>query len=485
MSDSANGNHGNGNRGIGDSGGDAWQERLASLSAEKRRLLELRLDKERRDRAAEAGPVSLVRPALADPFTGIDTSGPLRPLDFSLFFFSSDAEREGAADGSAYRLLLDAARFADAHGFAAVWTPERHFVDFGGLYPNPSLLGAALATVTRRLEIRAGSVVLPLHSPIRVAEEWAVVDNLSAGRAAISCASGWHPSDFALAHADPAERRRLYAERKDEMFRRLEEVRRLWRGEPAVVIGGDGEEYEVTVRPRPVRRELPVWVTSAGSAETWRRAGEAGANVLAAMGSQPPADLASKVRLYREARAGAGHDPAAGKVSLMLHTHLGDDLAEVKEAVREPLSDYLRSYMRQRDNFLDLPENITAEDQEALIPLAFEHYVTHASLLGTPATAMTLLHRLSALGVDEVACLVDFGLPPARVLAGLRPLATLARDYRRRAAAQAVAQAVAAASGGPEAGAAGDGMAQAGVDWHDAEGGAAGDAVGPRPVGAG
>ncbi len=422
--------------------GTAWEERLASLSEEKRRLLELRLAKERRQREAERA--ARQGAAGADPFAGIDHSAPLRPLDFSLFFFSSDPAREGRGDGqgggdgeggAAYRLLLDAARFADAHGFSAVWTPERHFVDFGGLYPNPSLLGAALATVTRRLEIRAGSVVLPLHHPVRVAEEWAVVDNLSGGRAAISCASGWHPSDFSLAHADGDERRRIYAERKDEMFRRLEEVRRLWRGEPAAVEGGDGEPYEVTVRPRPVRPELPVWVTSAGSAETWRRAGEAGANVLAAMGSQPPEDLLKKVRLYRDARAGAGHDPAAGKVSLMLHTYLADDLAEVKEVTREPLSEYLRSYMRQRDNFLDLPDNVTAEDQEALIPLAFEHYVTNASLLGTPETVATMLGHLSALGVDELACLVDFGLPPERVMAGLEPLAAVAREYAGRVAA--------------------------------------------------
>ena len=78
-----------------------------------------------------------------------------------------------------YRLLLEGARFADRHGFAAVWTPERHFHAFGGLYPNPAVTGAALAAITERIGIRAGSVVLPLHNPIRVAEEWSVVDNLS------------------------------------------------------------------------------------------------------------------------------------------------------------------------------------------------------------------------------------------------------------------------------------------------------------------
>src|SRR5205807_362890 len=82
-----------------------------------------------------------------------------------------------------YRTLIEAARFADTHDFAAIWLPERHFTFMGSLYPNPAVLHAALARETKRLRLRAGSVVLPLHDPIRVAEEWAVVDNLSAGRA--------------------------------------------------------------------------------------------------------------------------------------------------------------------------------------------------------------------------------------------------------------------------------------------------------------
>src|SRR5215467_2804377 len=118
-----------------------------------------------------------------------------RPLEFSIFFFAADAQTEGPK----YTLLLDSARFADENGFTAVWTPERHFEAFGGLYPNPSITSAALSVATTRLRIRAGSVVLPLHDPIRVAEEWAMLDNLSKGRVGISFASGWHPNDFVFA----------------------------------------------------------------------------------------------------------------------------------------------------------------------------------------------------------------------------------------------------------------------------------------------
>src|SRR5579862_6086132 len=125
-------------------------------------------------------------------------------MDFSLFYFANDS-RERTADR--YELLLEGARFADANNFTAVWTPERHFHPFGGLYPNPSVTSAAIAAVTQRVKIRAGSVVAPLHDPIRIAEEWAIVDNLSNGRVAISFASGWQVNDFVLAPENHAKRK--------------------------------------------------------------------------------------------------------------------------------------------------------------------------------------------------------------------------------------------------------------------------------------
>src|SRR3954452_23783252 len=151
-------------------------------------------------------------------------------MDFSLFYFANDS----AAEGDRYRLLMEGAKFADTHGFVAVWTPERHFHAFGGLYPNPAVTGAAIAAVTENVQIRAGSVVLPLHHPARVAESWSVVDNLSRGRVGISFASGWNPNDFVL-------RPENFRDAKNAMFRDLEVVKALWRGESVSFPGPKGE----------------------------------------------------------------------------------------------------------------------------------------------------------------------------------------------------------------------------------------------------
>ena len=115
-------------------------------------------------------------------------------MDFSLFYWGHDDK----ASPNKYHLLLNGSRFADDNGFCAIWTPERHFHAFGGAYPNPSVTGAAVAGCTRNLEIRAGSCVLPLHHPARVAEEWSVIDNISNGRTGLAFAAGWMPEDFLL-----------------------------------------------------------------------------------------------------------------------------------------------------------------------------------------------------------------------------------------------------------------------------------------------
>jgi len=164
-------------------------------------------------------------------------------MDLSLFFFADNA----ASGAGCYDLLLESAKFADDNGFAAVWTPERHFHAFGGRYPNPAVVGAALAAATRRIGIRAGSVVAPLHHPARIAEEWSVVDNISGGRVGVSFASGWHDVDFVL-------RPENYASRKAVMTETLDTVRRLWRGEEVAFADAQGDPRPVRIFPTPVQR---------------------------------------------------------------------------------------------------------------------------------------------------------------------------------------------------------------------------------------
>ncbi|MGW0364197.1 MupA/Atu3671 family FMN-dependent luciferase-like monooxygenase [Streptomyces sp. NPDC002990] len=349
-------------------------------------------------------------------------------MHFSLFYFA-DGQGRGREQ---YRLLLEGARFADTHGFSAVWTPERHFHEFGGQYPNPAVTGAALAAVTERVGIRAGSVVGPLHHPVRVAEEWSVVDNLSEGRVGLSFASGWHADDFVL-------RPENYAGRKEVLTETIDTVRRLWRQEEVTLPNGDGTPVAVRSYPAPVQSELPVWLTSAGSPDTFRQAGELGLGLLTHLLGQDVEDLGKKIAAYRAAlppEAGG----AAGQVALMLHTFLGTDRDAVRETVRRPFSDYIRSsiglIMKAAGDILPgvNPEELDEDDLAFLVERSFDRYFDTGGLFGTVEDGLRTLERLDALGIDEVACLIDFGVDPDQVLAALEHLNLLKEAWAARGA---------------------------------------------------
>ncbi len=358
-----------------------------------------------------------------------------KPIDFSLFYFAADA---AASAGGKYRLLLEGAKYADEHGFSAVWTPERHFHPFGGLYPNAALTGAAVAAVTKRIGIRAGSVVLPLHNPIRVAEEWSVVDNLSNGRVGLSFASGWHARDFALQPNN-------YKNRRELMASGIETVKALWRGEAIKVIGGDGQPVEVNTYPPPVQREPKMWVTASSDPNTFALAGRLGANVLTNLLVMKTEQLVENVATYRKAWADAGHE-GAGTVTLMLHTFVGRDADEVRDKVRGPFLEYLKTstdliskmrweltaFAKGDDRKEQTPQQMSLSDLEqdeldVIMEHAFQRYFKTAGLFGSPASCMAIIEKLKQYGVDEIACLIDFGVAADDVLASLPYLDELRR----------------------------------------------------------
>jgi len=355
-------------------------------------------------------------------------------MDFSLYYWGND---DGVGSRK-YDLLLDGARFADAHGFKAVWTPERHFHAFGGPYPNPAVTGAAVAAVTKNLCVRAGSCVAPLHHPARIAEEWAVIDNLTDGKAGIAIASGWQPDDFVLRPENTPPHN------KTAMFTAMDQLRRLWRGETVDFPTANGGSFGVVTQPRPVSKEVPVWVTVAGNPATWAEAGRHGANVLTHLLGQSIADVRQRITEYHAALREAGHDPADFTVTLMLHSFLADSRDEAMEIARGPMKDYLRAAAGLVKQYawafpafkkpagvsdpmaIDL-STLTDDELEGILEFAFLRYFNDSGLFGTIEDAAARVAELHDIGVTEIACLIDYGIPKATVLDGLRPLAELVR----------------------------------------------------------
>ena len=348
-----------------------------------------------------------------------------KPLAFSLSYFGT---YEAAYSPGKYELLIEGARFADAEGFEAVWIPERHFHEFGGLSPNPSVLAAALARETKRVQLRAGSVVMPLHHPMRVAEEWSLVDNLAGGRVGVAFASGWHPNDFVFAPQS-------FGRQREITFEGLETVRRAWRGEPLSLRDGTGKDVDLKLHPLPSRTELPCWLTIVNNQETYRKAGELGVGVLTNLMGQTLEELTANIAVYRAALTEAGHDPQTGRVTVLLHTYVREDAEQAVREARRPLCDYLLSSMtlfKRLAQSQSLPidlDGLSAADREYIVQKAYDKYVAFSALIGSPDTCRPIVESLVAAGVDEIACFVDFGVPTESALRGLPPLNELRKRW--------------------------------------------------------
>ncbi len=321
-------------------------------------------------------------------------------------------------------MLLESAKFADEHQFAAVWTPERHFQRFGGLYASPSVTAAALAVITNHIAIRAGSVVLPLQNPLRVAEEWAMVDNLSNGRVAIAAASGWHVNDFVLSPD-------TYQSRHDDMFRKIAIIQKLWRGEKVSLPNGAGIQTEIGILPAPIQRELPIWLTG-NSDETFLNAGRLGFNVLTANFAlkHDLKEFIRKAQIYRDAIR--THHGRRGHITLMAHTFVGENDEEILTIAKPAMAAYLKVNIRmQQDHSVGMREDrgfsgLSERESEIMIRTQVNNDLhSPLSFVGTLDRCARQAECLSESGVDEIACLIDFGIGFEDVMASLGRLSRL------------------------------------------------------------
>lgn len=351
-------------------------------------------------------------------------------VKFSLFFFSDNGSQ---SNGNMYQLLIDCCKFADEKGFHAVWTPERHFNEFGGPYPNPSVLAAAMAMVSKNIQLRAGSVVLPLHHPVRVAEEWSVVDNLSNGRVGLALASGWHPHDFIFSHHS-------YEERKTVYKRSILELRRLWNSKKVTYPLRGYKDVDIEIFPKAISKELPLWTTSAGNPATWLEAAKLKTHVLTGLMEQSIEELKGKIDLYREKFKAQGENPQKGLVTVMLHTFLGKNNSDVEKKVKKPLKAYLKNHLKmfeknlrtQTDSIGFDIDSITEADKETLLEMGFQKYFHQNALMGDLDKGYAMVEKLVSAGVNEVACLVNFGAGDEDIIESLHYLNDLKNRCRKK-----------------------------------------------------
>ena len=208
---------------------------------------------------------------------------------FTLRFDMRAKDGPGSA-ADLYATAIEMAVFCEQHGGAAVVVSEHHASPDGYL-PAPLVLASAIAARTKRLPIQVAALLVPLHDPIELAEQMAVLDLISGGRVSYVCAVGYRREEYAMFGRDMKRR-----------GRRIEEsiavMRRAWSGEPFTYEG-----RPVRVTPRPATPGGPVLMMGGGSEVAVRRAARLGLGMVT-QGGDPALE-----RIYREACAEHGQKP--------------------------------------------------------------------------------------------------------------------------------------------------------------------------------
>jgi alkanesulfonate monooxygenase SsuD/methylene tetrahydromethanopterin reductase-like flavin-dependent oxidoreductase (luciferase family) len=242
--------------------------------------------------------------------------------------FDMRAPEFGAPASDLYAAALEMSAFADAMGVGRIGLMEHHASEDGYL-PAPFVLGGGIAARTRHCRITLGAVILPLHDPVKIAEQIAVLDLMSAGRLEVIFGAGYVPSEFARFKVSLRDRGKLLDQGIDIILRAL-------RGER---FEADGRE--VFVRPLPVQAPEDILMAGGGVAASARRAARFG------IGFAPMRLRSDLFPLYDEECARLGRSPGRKYDSgLPLSIHVAEDpqqaWTELKPHVMHVASEYAK-----------------------------------------------------------------------------------------------------------------------------------------------
>jgi len=277
--------------------------------------------------------------------------------------------------------VIAEAQLAEASGFDSCFFGEHH-QDRDGFLPSPLIVATAVAAHTRRLRVGTSVILLPLHHPVRVAEDVITLDLVSKGRVVVGVGIGYQPADF-RAFAVPMEHRVALFEEGVEI------LRRCWAGEPFSFRGKHYTLEDVEIRPRPLQRPgPPLWIGASVPAAA-RRAGRLADGFV----GTPSTSLESARQLvdaYTDAARDAGRGP---EVVLMRDAWVARTRAEADAVYGPEVMAAYRYYWEHRlAEFRDIPPGTE---------FTLENLAPDRLILGDPETCVREFHRWKgATGAD-------------------------------------------------------------------------------------
>jgi alkanesulfonate monooxygenase SsuD/methylene tetrahydromethanopterin reductase-like flavin-dependent oxidoreductase (luciferase family) len=309
--------------------------------------------------------------------------------------------------------VVDLAASVEGAGLSGLWIAEHHF-HAGGVCPAPPVLLAACGSRTHRIRLGSLVSVLPFHSAIEVAEQYAMVDRLIGGRLNLGLGSGYIAAEFEGFGVDPSTKR----ERFDES---LATLRKAFAGEEVRAPGASARPVRLNVRPVQSPHP-PVWI-----AVQRREAVPFVARHRAHLALIPYATMADldELRAVISEYRAASPPGFQGEVAVGLHLYAGPST----ETAHAALQRYLDSRLVTQSTFFQ--QKVRADPRHAQAAAVEE---AGWALFGAPEGVADRLRAFSDAGVDEALGIFDFGgLPAAESHRSIRELGRAVADRARPA----------------------------------------------------
>jgi alkanesulfonate monooxygenase SsuD/methylene tetrahydromethanopterin reductase-like flavin-dependent oxidoreductase (luciferase family) len=305
--------------------------------------------------------------------------------------------------------ITDEALYADRLGMHSAWIGEHHFNSLGVL-SCPDLVLAYIAARTEHIRLAPAVTVLPLHHPIRVAEQWATLDLLSNGRVDFAAGRGYDRREYLPFHVSFEDNQSIFEEG-------LELVRRLWSEDGRIDHKGKHYSFEdVRITPKPVQKPLPTYVASFSkpSIELAARLG-CGLIVAPFAAAMSFGGLKQVADLYHDSCARFGTKP--GRLMCSYFAHFADDKPQedaqrarqiryYKECVIPAFPGDPKTAPPSYRYFIDMVERLQKVKPEDL--------TENSVLIGSPARMTETLKKVEAAGFCEVILYFNVGLKPHR-----------------------------------------------------------------------
>jgi alkanesulfonate monooxygenase SsuD/methylene tetrahydromethanopterin reductase-like flavin-dependent oxidoreductase (luciferase family) len=298
-----------------------------------------------------------------------------------------------------YRSLLEEAELAERLGYHGVLLAEHHFTNYCAI-PNPLMLAAAVGQRTSRVRIGTAVIVLPLHNPVRVAEDIAQADQLTGGRLEVGLGRGYAPYEFT-----PFGLR--LEESAAAMGDGMDVLEKLWAGPDAANPDGRWPFPAITVTPAPVQRPRPPAWLACGSASSFGTALDRGLYPFIAVGVRGRAFVEEFRRAFEAECERRGTDPRSVRFGAQVLAHHGD-AAEVERGAQAGRLMYritgrlMAGTQRVRAGLVDM----SGTEPSADVPTA---QITSGSLVGDDTHIRGQLAWLEGLGVTDLSLNFRFG----------------------------------------------------------------------------